>query len=126
MVALWLARDAHHQECVEQLRDLAPPLLTCWPVITEAAWLLRRHPAALQQLFKGFETGLLRVAELDERAAGWVGGFLSRYRSVGAKVADAALVYLAEREGIDTVFTLDRRDFSVYRVKGARALRLLP
>jgi hypothetical protein len=36
------------------------------------------------------------------------------------------LVYLAEREKIDTVFTLDTRGFSVYRLSGNRALRLLP
>ena len=94
--------------------------------MTEAAWLLRRQPAALQQLFGCFETGLLRMAELDERAIGWIGSFLVRYRSTGAQVADAALVYLAERDGIDTVFTLDWRDFSVYRIQGNRALQLLP
>lgn len=36
------------------------------------------------------------------------------------------MVYLAEREGIDTVFTLERRDFSVYKLAGNRSLRLLP
>jgi len=28
----------------------------------------------------------------------------------------AALVYLAEREGVDTIFTLDPRDFSAYGI----------
>jgi predicted nucleic acid-binding protein len=32
--------------------------------------------------------------------------------SAGAHLADAALMCIAEREGIDTVFTLDRRDFT--------------
>ena len=66
------------------------------------------------------------MVELDDGAVSWVAGFLVRYSSVGAQVADAALVYLAEREGIDTIFTLDRRDFSVYRTPRNRALRLLP
>jgi hypothetical protein len=34
--------------------------------------------------------------------------------NVGLDLADAMLVYLAGHEGIHTVFTLDRRDFSVY------------
>jgi hypothetical protein len=49
-----------------------------------------------------------------------------RYRKMGAQIADGALVYLAEREGIDTVFTLDRRDFLVYRLGNGRSLRILP
>jgi hypothetical protein len=38
----------------------------------------------------------------------------------------AALMYLTEREGIDTVFTLDRRDFSISRTSDGRALTMLP
>ena len=41
-------------------------------------------------------------------------------------LADAALLYLAEREKIDTIFTLDRRDFSVYRSSRKRAFRVVP
>ena len=51
---------------------------------------------------------------------------MRRYQSLGAQLADAALVYLAEREDTDQVFTLDRRDFSVYRFGRNRRLRLLP
>ena len=49
-----------------------------------------------------------------------------RYRKMGVQIADGALVYLAEREGIENVFTLDRRDFSVYRLGNGRSLRILP
>jgi len=37
-----------------------------------------------------------------------------------------SLVYLAEHEKIETIFTLDRRDFSVYRLGDKRSLNLLP
>ncbi len=126
LVAVFASRDAHHEVCVEQLHRLPPPLFICWPVITEAVWLLRRHPLAIQRLLGSFDAGLLRLLELDEGAIPWIATFLDRYRKLGPQVADAALVYLAEREGIDTVFTLDRRDFSVYRLAGNRSLRLLP
>ena len=53
-------------------------------------------------------------------------GFLRKYRSLHPQIADASLVYLAEREGLDAVFTLDRRDFLVYRLSGNRRLNLLP
>lgn len=36
------------------------------------------------------------------------------------------LVYVAERENLDAIFTLDVRDFSVYRTSTGRALRMIP
>ena len=40
--------------------------------------------------------------------------------------AEKAMFRAAEREGLDTVFTTDRRDFSVYRSSGRRRFRILP
>lgn len=51
---------------------------------------------------------------------------MEQYRSIRAQVADASLVYVAEKEKIDTIFTLDRRDFSVYRTTKNRALNVVP
>jgi hypothetical protein len=56
----------------------------------------------------------------------WVEAFLKRYANLGAQLADACLVYLAARDGIDTVFTLDRRNFSVYRYGKNRRLKIIP
>ena len=42
------------------------------------------------------------------------------------QLADATLVYLADRDGIDTIFTLDQRDFSVYRSARRRPFRIIP
>jgi predicted nucleic acid-binding protein len=41
---------------------------------------------------------------------------MRKYRSLPMDFADATLVRVAEREGIRRIFTLDRRDFSVYRL----------
>ena len=38
----------------------------------------------------------------------------------------AMCVYLAARENVRTLFTLDRQDFSVYRTGRKRALRIVP
>ena len=37
-----------------------------------------------------------------------------------------ALVHLAQRESLSTVFTIDRDDFETYRFGGRKRLRLLP
>ncbi len=51
---------------------------------------------------------------------------MNRYASAKAQMADAALMYLTEREGIDSVFTLDRRDFTIYCTTDGHALIIIP
>ena len=126
MVAILREADEHHVRCVAQLRELRAPLLTCWPVMTEAAWLLRRHPAAIARLMTAFETGVFELAPLDASDIPSIAAILSKYRTLGVQLADAALLHLANRESIDTVFTLDHRDFEVFRLKGGKRLRLVP
>jgi predicted nucleic acid-binding protein len=41
-------------------------------------------------------------------------------------LVDAGLVAVAERLRCRTVFTLDRRDFALYRPKGIRSIEILP
>jgi predicted nucleic acid-binding protein len=126
LVAILAKSDSQHAVCVEALRTLTPPLFTCWPVVTEVAWLLRRQPLAIAKLFESFETGLLTMLSVDDGAIPEIAKLLHRYRDLGAQVADAALVHLAEREGIDTIFTMDRRDFTVYRYRDNRSFHLVP
>jgi hypothetical protein len=94
--------------------------------MTEAVWLLRHQPLAVTRLLEGFDAGLFKLLPLDDDTVSWIRKFLQRHRRLGAQLADASLAYLAQREGIDTVFTLDQRDFSVYRLSGNRSLNLLP
>jgi predicted nucleic acid-binding protein len=126
IVAILSEADQHHERCVSELASLRPPLFTCWPVVTEAQWLLRRDPRATQGLFRAFDSGLLELLPVDEAAMPWLAVFLRRYAKIHPDLADATLVYLAEREGIYTVFTLDQRDFAVYRYSRNRRLKIVP
>jgi uncharacterized protein len=126
LVALLASDDSRHEECVEQLHLLVPPLITSWPVLVEADWLLRDHPAAIQQLLAWIVAGTIELPHIGDEAMPWIMTFMRRYRKLNPQMADASLVYLAEREDLETIFTLDRRDFSVYRYGRNRRLRLLP
>ncbi|MCE9547563.1 MAG: PIN domain-containing protein [Planctomycetia bacterium] len=126
LVAILHRNDAHHAACVEALKSIAPPLLTCWPVLTEAAWLLRDSSKATEQLLSGAASGLLRLLPLEEDALPALSGLMRKYRRLGVQLADVALVHLAHRERINTIFTLDRRDFNVLRGSAGKPFRLLP
>ena len=126
LVALLRPSDAHHQRCVEQSRSLPFPFLTSWLVVTEAAWLLRETSNGVDALLNQIEQGLLKPLELDSGAISWMRSFLAKYRDLGAQVADASICYLADREGVESNFTLDKRDFSVFRSRKNKPFRLLP
>lgn len=126
IVAILNPGDSYHQICVETSSAIDGPLFTCWPVITEAAYLLAYSPSAVQRLLNSIDGGFLCLLSLDAEEAKGVGAVMKRYQNLGAQLADAALVYLAAREGIDTVFALDRRDFSIYRTGKSGAFRIIP
>jgi hypothetical protein len=125
LVAILSSVDEHHAACVKALHQLPGPLFSCWPVITEAVWLLRSHPPAVQQLLRNcFSEKPGGFLELLSLAGGDASGIAEVMKQ--SQLADAALVYLADREGIDTILTLNRRDFAVYRSAQKRAFRIVP
>ena len=126
IVAILSASDEHHEACVEQLRSIRGPLLTCWPVITEAAWLLRAFPLAVERLLSSFNGRPFGLLPLDDADLSGIAAILAKYKGLGIQLADASLVHLANREGIVSVFTLDRRDFGVLRMARGRKFRVIP
>lgn len=126
MVAMLSESDEHHEICVEQLRGIRGPLVTCWPVITEAAWLLRAYPSAVRRMLSCCKGQPFTLARLEEADLPYIAAILAKYNDLGVQLADASLLHLANREGIETIFTLDRRDFSVLRPARGKKLRLIP
>jgi len=126
LVAILSPEDEYHDACVNALQDMPGPLLSCWPVITEAAWLLRKSPRAVQRLLQSIDGRFLELLPLAGTEAGDVAALMKRYEDIHPQLADAALVYLAGREKIGTIFTLDRRDFNIYRSGRRSAIRIVP
>ncbi|HJZ98311.1 MAG TPA: PIN domain-containing protein [Candidatus Solibacter sp.] len=126
IVAVLVESDEHHEACIEQLRQIRPPLFTCWPVITEAAWLLRAYPDAMRRLLASFDGRPFQILPLGEADLSAIASILAKYRNLEIQLADAALLHLANREGIDSIFTLDRRDFGVMRLAHGKRPHLIP
>ena len=126
LVALADRHDAHHRQCVEISTILLKPRITTWPVLTEAAWIMRKSPQFLLLLLPAFMSGEITIHQPGPEALPWMVEFMERYSNIGAQLADASLMYVAECEAVDAIFTLDRRDFSIYRTRRNRALKMVP
>jgi uncharacterized protein len=105
IIAILSEHDEHHHRCRQALTALVPPLFTCWPVIAEAAWLLRKRPDTVAKMFEGFTGGLFALLSLTTDDLPPIAAMMKRYESTGLRLADAILAHLAERENIRTVFT---------------------
>ena len=127
LVALFDRRDAHHEACRDQARNLPGSLFTCLPVITEACYLLNRYDSHLvHHLLAACRDGVYELLPLDKPDIEPIDRLIAKYQDLCLDFADAALMHLAEREGIEHIFTLDRRDFSVLRTAAGKPLTLLP
>lgn len=126
LVALADRTDAHHTSCLKALEELRDPLGTVWPALTEAVYLVQRWPVAQMELLNLVESGALRILPFGRDDMPRVKALMTKYRDLPMDLADAALVRVAEREGIRTIFTVDRRDFSLYRPLGLGRFRIIP
>lgn len=126
LVALLSANDQHRVRCAEALKMIRQPLATVWPAVTEATHLLASRPPAQAALLERLESGVLGLLPLDRTDVPRIRQLMARYADRAMDLADAALVRVAEREGIDTIFTIDRTDFTVYRLHGRGRFRIIP
>ncbi len=127
IVAILCREDAQHEPCVEYLQTLDATLYTCWPVISETVFLLGGRTDRIQSLLKMIATGAIHISSIgaDTTTIAWFNGFYKQFGQQAPDLADAALMYLAEQNHITKIFTLDFRDFSIYRTSDNRALEII-
>ena len=126
LVAMLNRRDRDHATCVSVLKKIRRPLLTTWMPVTEAMHLLGFSASAQSALLDMVERGALKILEIGIDDLPQIRTLMSKYRDQPMDFADATLVHVARRETLHDIFTLDRRDFSVYRLKQNRSFTILP
>lgn len=126
LVAVLNRRDRHHGWAKGHLGRLAPPLLTCEAVLSEASYLLGHSSQGGRALLAMVERGAVRVDFRLQEEASRVRALMQRYATVPMALADACLVRMAELHADATVWTVDG-DFRIYRKNGREVIpTLLP
>ncbi len=125
LVALLDADHRDHGACVAALSTLSGPLATVWPVVAEALASFRGLPEGQQAVLGMLGLRRLRLLSLDEEDLPRIRELMAVRRSGRIGVAEAALVRVAEREGLDTVFTLEPGRLRRLRIAGRRGFRIV-
>lgn len=115
LVALIDRSDPWHGTCRDAAVLINDRLITVWPAITEAMYLLRKSSAACEMLMGWLESDRIGISPLTAPDLPRIRELMRKYRDLPMDLADAALVRVAERERIRRIFTVDRRDFEIYR-----------
>ena len=126
LVALVDADDQHHDKCTATLKELREPLATVWPPLIEAMCLLSDLPLAQEALCEMLDRGVVVILPLDSTDVPRIRELMRKYAKRPMDLADAALLRAAEREGLCKISTVDRRDFSVYRLNHRTRPTLIP
>ena len=120
LVAWFDRSDADHKRCRRFFSQASGPLISTWPVVTEVCHLV---PTALAPRFlEWIQLGGLQLAEIPTAALLAIGPWMRQYGNLPMDLADASLLWLAHHRNIRAIATLDRRDFSIYRLPGGDAL----
>jgi predicted nucleic acid-binding protein len=128
LVALLDHGEPSHAACVACLGELTGPMLTTWPAFTEAMYLLGEAGGwrAQDALWGLVERGDLEIVGQGPAQSERMRALMAKYRDRPMDLADASLVVLAEERRLRDIFTLDRADFSTYRVHRRQTFRLWP
>lgn len=124
LVATINRRDRFHDWAAAQWNQIAPPLLTCEAVVSEACFLLSTIKGGSDQVLLLMQRKILMIAfHLDEHIDP-IKRLILKYQSVPMSLADACLVRMSELQSKSQVFTLDS-DFNLYRKNGRQVIPTL-
>jgi predicted nucleic acid-binding protein len=118
--------DGWHVRCSAAIRELNPPWMTSEAVLTELFHLVGHARHEMEGAWKFVRSGLIIQAIITDSELPEVHALMSKYWDRPMDFADATLVYLARRESLTTILTIDRADFETYRIEGKRKFRIFP
>lgn len=116
LVAFFDRSDTDHEWAKEQWAQAPVPMLTCEAVLAEATYLLREHTGLPgNKILALFERKVISAPFRLEDHAGPIAHLMEKYGDQEMQLADACLVRMSELQRDCRLFTLDKKDFQVYR-----------
>lgn len=127
VVALANKKDPNHLPAYTLYRQIAKIILP-QTTLVESAYLIGKFGGtqAVIHFLTSVPVSRYVPTALHDSDFARIAQLLSAYADTRIDFVDASVMIIAERLQIDTILTLDRRDFSIVRPKHCEALTLLP
>lgn len=114
LIALFDRSDKHHQMCLEFIKQYKGELITSWSVITEVSHMLDFNLQVQIDFLKWIELGGIQIYDISQSDIGNIRAMMEKYIDIPMDLADATLMYIANKENIKDIISIDS-DFDIYR-----------
>ena len=120
------ANEPWHLRCKAAIAGAPLPLVTTPAVLTELFHFIVKRRHEQEPAWRLLRTGQIALSVIACEDLPALERLMRRYADRPMDFADATLVHVAEREGLDTILTIDHDDFETYRIGRSGRFRILP
>jgi predicted nucleic acid-binding protein len=119
------ATERWHGACVAAYDQLRLPLATTSAVLAETFYFTVKRNL-MPRAWEFIRAAPIVIAPITNEELPSLEALMHRYADRPMDFADATLVHVAEREGLNTILTIDHDDFETYRIGRNAKFRILP
>lgn len=114
LIALFDKSDSYHFKVLEFLKNFQGEFVTSWSVITEVSHMLDFNLNVQIDFLKWCELGGVKIHEISQEELANIRLMMQKYSDLPMDLADATLMYIANKENIKNIVSIDS-DFDIYR-----------
>ncbi|WP_036086684.1 MULTISPECIES: type II toxin-antitoxin system VapC family toxin [Leptospira] len=124
IVALFNTNDKFHKSTYKFIKSYKGSLFSSWPVVTEVVYLLSFSIDAQSDFLEWIERGSIQILDIQLEDLRYIKTRMKKYSDLSMDLADASLMCIAERQGIERIISIDS-DFSIYKTLKGKFLQNL-
>ncbi|WP_029782985.1 type II toxin-antitoxin system VapC family toxin [Leptospira interrogans] len=124
IVALFNTNDKFHKSIYKFIKSYKGSLFLSWPVVTEVVYLLSFSIDAQSDFLEWIERGNIQILDIQLEDLRYIKTRMKKYSDLSMDLADASLMCIAERQGIERIISIDS-DFSIYKTLKGKFLQNL-
>jgi predicted nucleic acid-binding protein len=121
LIALFDRSDKYHIKVLDFIKSYKGKLITSWAVITEVSHMLDFNLQVQIDFLKWCEAGGIEVYDISQTEISNIRIMMEKYIDVPMDLADATLMYIANKENIKNILSIDS-DFDIYRTLKKQSL----
>lgn len=114
LIALFDRSDKYHLKVLEFMKTFKGELVTSWSVVTEVSHMLDFNLQVQIDFLKWCEIGGVNLFEISQEELCDIRVMIEKYSDVPMDLADATLMYIANKQKIKNIISIDS-DFDIYR-----------